>query len=104
MLALPAVTQPIGAGPSSVVLIATWALLTVEALLLVDVNLAVRYGFVWFMLVNCGCPPCTSNACVRHCLCYRANAWLQREGDTCSGSVAALCSTPVPLPGANLCQ
>ena len=44
VLALPAVTQPIGAGPSSVVLIATWALLTVEALLLVDVNLAVRYA------------------------------------------------------------
>ncbi|KAK9823067.1 hypothetical protein WJX81_006296 [Elliptochloris bilobata] len=42
VLALPAVTQPIGAAPSSLVLVATWALLTLEAMLLVDVNLAVR--------------------------------------------------------------
>jgi len=42
VLALPAVTQPIGAAPSSAVLVAVWALLTLEALLLVDINLAVR--------------------------------------------------------------
>ncbi len=42
VLALPSVTQPIGFVPSSTVLLATWALLTVEALLLVDVNLATR--------------------------------------------------------------
>ena len=43
VLALPAVTQPIGAAPSSAVLVAVWALLTLEALLLVDINLAVRH-------------------------------------------------------------
>lgn len=68
VLALPAVTQPIGAGPSSVVLVATWALLTVEALLLVDVNLAVRYApYGWCLRFATVCSAQKISACATAC-------------------------------------
>ncbi|GAB4818997.1 hypothetical protein N2152v2_006043 [Parachlorella kessleri] len=41
MLALPSFTAPAGLGPSAALLVATWGLLTLEALLIAEVNLAV---------------------------------------------------------------
>ena len=41
-MALPAVTAPAGFGPSAATMVACWALLAAEALLLAEVNLAVR--------------------------------------------------------------
>ena len=41
MLALPSFTAPAGLGPSTTLLVATWGLLTLEALLIAEVNLAV---------------------------------------------------------------
>lgn len=44
MLAMPAATAPAGFIPSAVVMTVSWVLLTLEALLLVEVNLAVAKG------------------------------------------------------------
>jgi hypothetical protein len=41
MLALPSFTAPAGLAPSTALLVATWGLLTMEALLIAEVNLAV---------------------------------------------------------------
>lgn len=42
ILALPAVSAPAGFLPSAATMVACWALLAAEALLLADINLAVR--------------------------------------------------------------
>jgi hypothetical protein len=44
MLALPSVTAPAGFGPTATALTAMWALLTVESLLIAEVNLRVSEG------------------------------------------------------------
>lgn len=41
MLALPSFTAPAGFAPSAALLVAIWGLLTIEALLIAEVNLAV---------------------------------------------------------------
>ena len=42
ILALPAVTAPAGFLPSAATMVAVWALLAAESLLLAEVNLAIR--------------------------------------------------------------